>query len=101
MTNSGHSPVIGNFCMGVWKQTGARRYKLNHFAIGWDSTGMTLIGPAHIQEDVTVDSDGDHFTGSFSIDQYTEAGNLVTGGHVQGVVTRTRITVNTPPQSIF
>lgn len=100
ITNSGgHAPITSSFCTGVWKQTGLRSYKLNHFAIAWDSTGMNLIGPANIQENVTVSPDGNSFTGTFTVDQYTEAGNRV--AHVQGTVTATRITVNTLPSSIF
>src|ERR1700691_6716166 len=30
--NSGRPPQDGNFCMGVWEQTGRFTYKLNHFA---------------------------------------------------------------------
>jgi hypothetical protein len=99
MNSGGRSPLTGDFCLGVWKQVGARSYKLNHFAAAWDATGSNLVGPAQIQEQVTLDHDGDQFAGSFTIDQYTEAGNLV--AHVQGVITGTRITVTTPSQSVF
>jgi hypothetical protein len=99
MNSGGRSPITGDFCLGVWKQVGVRSYKLNHFAAAWDSTGSSLLGPAHIQEQVTVTPDGNQFTGTFTIDQYTEAGNSV--AHVQGVITGSRITVNTPLQSVF
>jgi hypothetical protein len=99
MNSGGRSPITSNFCLGVWRQIGERTYKLNHFATGWDSNGMNLIGTANIQETVTLDRDCDSFTGSFTIDQYTEAGNRV--AHLQGIITGTRITVNTPPTSIF
>jgi hypothetical protein len=99
MNSAGRSPLIGDFCLGVWKQVGERTYKLNHFAAGWDSNAMNLIGPANIQETVTVDRDGDSFKGTFTIDQYTEAGNRAV--HLQGIITATRITVSTPPTSIF
>jgi hypothetical protein len=98
--NSGHfSPLNSNFCLGVWKQVGQCQYKLNHFATYWDSTTNVLVGPARVQEEVTLNPEGNQFTGSFSIDQYDEAGNVL--GHVQGVVTGTRIGVDTPAQSIF
>jgi hypothetical protein len=100
LTNSGgHSPLTSNFCTGVWKQTGERSYEMNHFAIAWDSTGANLIGPANIREQLTVSSEGNTFSGSFTVDQYDEAVNLL--AHVQGTVTGTRITVDTPPESIF
>jgi hypothetical protein len=99
MNSAGHSPLSGNFCLGVWKQTGERTYKLNHFAAAFDANGLNLVGPANIQETVTLDRDGDSFKGTFSIDQYTEAGNHVL--HLQGIITGTRITESTAPSSIF
>lgn len=99
MNSGGRSPLTGDFCLGVWKQEGARTYKLNHFAAAYDANGMNLIGPANIHETVTVDHDGDSFTGTFTIDQYTEAGNLAV--HLQGIIKGTRITVSTRPTSIF
>jgi hypothetical protein len=99
MNSGGRSPLTGDFCLGVWQQTGLRSFKLNHFAAAWDSTGSNLIGPANIQENVTLSPNGDNFTGTFTIDQYTEAGNRV--AHVQGTITGNRINANTPPSSIF
>ncbi len=99
MNSGGRSPLMGDFCLGVWKQTGERTYRLNHFAAGYDSTGLNLIGPANIKEYITLDRDCDSFTGTFTIDQYTEAGNVAV--HLQGTITGTRITVNTPPTSVF
>ena len=99
MNSGGRSPITSSFCLGVWKQVADNKYKLNHFAASWDSTGSTLIGPANIKEDVTLDPDGNKFSGTFTIDQYDEDGNNL--AHVQGVINGVRIGVNTPEQSIF
>jgi hypothetical protein len=99
MNSAGRSPITGSFCLGVWKQTRAGTYKLNHFAAAWDSTGSNLIGPANIREEVTLDPKGNTFAGTFTIDQYDEAGNKL--AHVQGTITGTRIGVATKEQSIF
>jgi hypothetical protein len=100
ITNSGAiATITGNICMGMWQRVGQRHYKLNHFAIVFDSTGTNVVGPANIQEDVTVSPNGNSFTGTFTIDKYTEAGNKT--AHVEGTVAATRITVNTPPESVF
>ncbi len=100
ITNSGgRSPITGNFCLGVWQQTGASTYVLNHFAIGWDPTGSTLIGPGNIREKVTLGQGGNQFSGTFTVDQCDENNNLL--AHVQGAITATRITVTTPPSSVF
>lgn len=98
--NSGsRAPLTGNFCLGVWAQVGPYDYTLNHFAIAWDPTGTSLVGPGHIKENVVLNPNGQTFTGSFSIDQYDESNNLL--GHVQGNITGTRITVGTPTSPIF
>ena len=99
MNSGGRSPLVGDFCLGVWKQVGERTFKLNHFAAGWDATASNLVGPANIRETLTVDRDGQCFTGTFTIDQYTEAGNLVV--HLQGIITGTRMNVTTPPTSVL
>jgi hypothetical protein len=83
----------------VWKQVKLNVFKLNHFAAAYDNTGLNLIGPAQIQEQVTLDREGNSFSGPFTIDQYTEAGNRV--AHFQGTITGTRMTVDTPATSIF
>jgi hypothetical protein len=107
--NSGHfAPNQSNFCLGVWERTGPREYKLNHFATFWDPTqgevgpaGPTgeLVGPAEVRETITLAPNGETFAGTFTIDQYDE--NLTLKEHLQGKITATRITVSTPPSSIF
>jgi len=99
MNSGGRSPITSNFCMGVWKQLGNGKYKLNHFATSWDATGSNLIGPAQIREEVTLSADGNRFSGNFTIDQYDESGKNL--GHAQGTITGTRIGVNTKESSIF
>lgn len=108
MNSGGRAPNTGDFCLGVWAKVGARQYKLNHFAAAWDPTkgavgpagpAGELIGPARIQEEVTLSPRGDSFTGSFSIDQYDESGNLLV--HLEGKITGTRINVDTPQSSVF
>jgi hypothetical protein len=99
MNSGGRSPITGDFCLGVWKSLGNSKYKLNHFAAAWDSTGSNLIGPANIKESITLAPNGSKFSGAFTIDQYDESGNNL--AHVQGNITGTRIGVYTKEQSIF
>jgi hypothetical protein len=93
ITNSFRPPSTGNFCLGVYQQTGSSTYTLNHFALGWDALG-NFIGPVQIKENVTLSHNSNQFTGTFTIDQFNPAGNVL--AHVQGQVTATRITVSTP-----
>ena len=53
-----------------------------------------MIGPANIREEVALGRDGNTYAGTFTIDQFDLSGNLL--AHVAGMVTATRITVDTP-----
>jgi hypothetical protein len=93
------APITGDVCLGEWIKTGARTYQLNHFGISYDSTGVNLVGPARIQQWLTLDPKGNSTSGKFTIDQWDEAGNPV-GPHVQGNVIGTRVTMETGFQSV-
>jgi hypothetical protein len=92
LLNSGRPPLTGSFCMGAWKQTGKFTYKLNHFALSWDASGNNLVGPGNIREYVTLDRNGNRFTGTITIDQYDTQGNVL--DHVAGTVLARRITAD-------
>lgn len=94
------APMTGSICTGVWKQTGERTYKLNHFALLWDTTGTVFLGPANVREEVTVDPKGQYYRGSMTLDEYDPTGKTLLL-HVQGIATGTRITVDSTPESIF
>jgi hypothetical protein len=100
--NSSRDPATSNFCLGVWQQTGARSFKLNHFALSWDNTGhlctpdpgapSCFVGPTNIRETVTVNRSGDQYSGKVTIDQYDTANNLML--HLSGTIKARRITPN-------
>jgi hypothetical protein len=92
------APLTGDVCLGVWIKTGPRTYQLNHFGISYDPTGAILVGPARIQQWLTLDPNGNATSGKFTIDQYDEAGNLL--AHVQGKVIGTRVTIDTGFESV-
>jgi hypothetical protein len=87
------APLTGDVCLGEWVRTGARTYRMNHFGISYDSTGVNLVGPARIQQWLTLDQKGMTTSGRFTIDQYDESGNLL--AHIQGKVIGTRVTMDT------
>ena len=97
--NSGRPPQDGDFCLGVWEQTGKHTYKLNHFAwLANDTTNAPSgignpSGPTHIVEEVTLGEDGKTFTGKFTLDAYDTSGNVT--AHILGVLKGTRITMST------
>ena len=99
--NSMRPPQDGNFCLGVWEQTGRSKYYLNHFP--WfanqfpndTNNGIgTPVGPTHITETVTLASDCNHFSGTFTLDAYDTTGKTILQSFT-GVVTGTRVTTST------
>jgi hypothetical protein len=99
--NSSRNPVTQSFCMGVWKKEDSRRYELNHFAISWDPTTHPDApeGLANIREDVILSHNGKTFSGTFTIDQYDQSGNLLV--HLTGELEGRRITADTPASSVL
>jgi hypothetical protein len=93
------APLTGDVCLGEWVKTGARTYQLNHFGVSYDSTGQNLVGPARIQQWITLDPKGNSTSGKFVIDQWDEAGNLL--AHIQGKVVGIRVTMDTGFQSVL
>ena len=54
MNSGAHAPNTSNFCLGVWAQTGPGTYKLNHFPLAWDASGIAPQGPVHIVANVKL-----------------------------------------------
>lgn len=104
--NSGRPAADANFCMGTWAQTGARTYTLKHFMLSWgqsvDADGVhvdnTFVGPASIQETITLSKDGSSYTGTFVLTQYDTNYNIILPGGIpiKGTVSGTRKTINSP-----
>jgi hypothetical protein len=99
LMNSARPPQDGDFCMGVWKKTGKKTYKLNHFAWFANDTSNAPggignpTGPTRIFEEVTLSPDKKHYTGTFTLDAYDTAGTQI--AHIVGVIAATRITLDT------
>lgn len=104
--NSGRPAADANFCMGTWAQTGARTYTLNHFMLSWTQSvnpdgvdiDNTFVGPASIQETVTLSRDGSSYSGTFVLTQYDRNYNIILPGGIpiKGTVKGTRKTINSP-----
>lgn len=92
MNSGGRPPVIQNFCLGVWEKIGANGYKLNHWALSYNTDG-SFAGRVNIKEMVTLAPGGMSFSGTFSIDVYTPQDALV-GTVTSGSVSGRRVTVN-------
>ena len=88
--NANLSPLIGNICEGVWKQTGTAIH-LNHVGWGFDNSGNT-IGPLTLIEDLVVGGNGSSYRGTFDFKQYDMSGNVIQ--EITGTMAATRIVAN-------
>jgi hypothetical protein len=95
ITSSSRNPATGSICLGVWKKVGHRHYRLNHFGISWDPSTdpNNPQGFANSRQDVYLGFDGKAFRGTFSIDQFDQAGNLLV--EIKGLLIGTRVNINT------
>jgi hypothetical protein len=89
--NDNPPPSTGNVCLGIWQQTGRFTFKLKHPSWTYDNNG-NLTGIATIREQVTLDSNGNRFKGTFTVDVADLNGNPIL--HLEGTVSATRITVD-------
>lgn len=92
LNSGGRSPASQNYCLGVWKMTGGKTYKLNHFALAYDPISGILVANVNIREEVTLDQGGDSYAGTFTIDVFSLNNDLL--DHVEGAITGQRITVD-------
>jgi hypothetical protein len=93
MVDNGVPPILGNVCIGVWKQVAPRTFKLRHTTWNWDTDGH-LTGTFVLIMTVKLDRHGNTFAGSYVADSYDLAGNIIPAMHVEGVSKAVRITVD-------
>lgn len=96
VVTAARAPVIDNVCVGVWKKTGEHTYAVNHFGASWlpdpsAPLGYSFQGPANVREALTLSEDGKSFTGTFTVDQFDNAKNLLV--HLQGKLMGKRLTI--------
>jgi hypothetical protein len=103
--NSSRPAQDGNFCLGVWAKTGKLKYYLNHIPwAGNDPTnapsgiGNPQAG-AQLIEQVTLNPDGNSYSGTFTLTAYASNGQPTVT--FTGVLTATRITTSTAITSLF
>lgn len=102
ISNSFREPVTQSFCLGVWETGGTLQYQLNHFAISWLFSGTeTYQGPANITQSVTLSSDHNSFSGTFTIKQYDPSGTEPPQVSLTGNIEGHRITLTTPVQNVL
>lgn len=91
LENPNLAPATGPLCVGVWKQTGTRTFRLHHVGWNFDINGNSL-GTFTLDEKNIVGPHGKAYQGTFDLKFYDVNGNLIQ--EVTGTQTATRITVN-------
>lgn len=84
------SPLGGNVCVGVWKETRAGTVRLHHVA--WTFANGIPTGTLTIDEINTVARDSETYTGTYTATFYDLDGNFLQ--QVKGTQTAKRITVD-------
>lgn len=88
--NPNVDPRTGNVCLGAWKSTGKRSYKLAHRVWNYDSNG-NFMGTINLSESIYLGHKGSTHTGSFTLDFFDPAGNFLF--EVPGDVVAERVSV--------
>jgi len=94
-------PALGNICIGVWKRTGPRTYKLKHMTWNWspnlnEGFGVHGTHSGHFELELTLrlDPGGETYRGTWSAKNYDLSGKHIGELDVQGTVRGTRINVD-------
>lgn len=93
MNSGGHTPASGNFCLGVWRQSGPSSFHLKHFPLAYNPATGALAAKIILTEDVTVDRTDQTFVGTFTEDIYDPTG-VSLQQHIAGTITGHRVLPN-------
>ena len=86
-------PSLGNVCVGVYKKTTGRTFKLRHVTWNFDTSG-NLTGVFQLLATITVAPNGNAYTGTYFSDSFDLLGNVIPALHAEGILSATRITVD-------
>ena len=89
--NPNVDPRQGNICLGAWKEAAPRTFKLAHRVWFYDVSG-NFQGTGNLSETLVLGDKGNTHSGTFTLDIYDPAGNLV--AEVPGTVVGERISPN-------
>ncbi len=89
--NPNVDPRTGNICLGAWKEAAPRTFKLAHRVWFYDVSG-NFQGTGHLSETLVLGDRGNTHSGTFTLNIYDPAGNLV--AEVPGTVVGERISPN-------
>ena len=92
MVDNGVPPSFGNVCVGVWKQSGPRTFKLRHVTFNWDADGKST-GTFQVLITVRLNRSGNEYSGSYAADSFDLQGNVIPELHAEGRLQGRRISI--------
>jgi hypothetical protein len=94
MQNSGIvPPLFDNICWGVWRQIGARTFRLKHFGWNFDADGNNT-GTFVLTATIKVSGGGNSYSGNYVADIVLPSGEPDPSQHVTGNIVATRLTLD-------
>ncbi len=100
LISNGLPPALGNVCIGVWKRTGSRTFKLRHMTWNWsppdNGFGVpgTFAGHFELEVLLRLDARGRTFTGTWRAKNFDADNGHIPALDAEGVVNGVRITVD-------
>ena len=98
LVSNGLPPALGNVCIGVYKRTGPRTYKLRHMTWNWspemnEAWGVqgTPAGRFELNMTLRLDESGNSYRGVWTVKNFDTDGNHIPGLDAEGVVRGTRL----------
>lgn len=88
--NPNVDPRTGSVCLGAWKETEHRTFKLTHRVWRYDENG-NFLGTINLSETLILGHKGNTHSGSFTLDFFDPSGNFLF--QVPGSVIGERISV--------
>jgi hypothetical protein len=93
MLSNGLPPVLGNVCVGLWKNAGGRTVKVKHMAWNWEASGA-FAGTFVMEIELRVSRDGRSYTGTWTADSFDLNGAIIPAMHAEGVARARRIRID-------
>jgi hypothetical protein len=90
----GRAPGTGDACIGLWKQVGERKVRVDHYAPIFADDNTTFLGTVIFRETLTLSSRGDSYSGPIDVTGYDTSGNILF--EFDASASATRVTLGKP-----
>ena len=91
------APLHASTVHGTWERTGGHQFTYTFLSLLYSPTGH-FVGTLKVRETLTLDTDGDQYDGTSSIEVFDPFGNVIPAlSSCGGLAHGTRINVEPPP----